>query len=273
MELTTQQNKVFEQIKAFLDSDASVFILRGYAGTGKTTMVKVIADYVEQNRQLVMMAPTGRAARVLHMKTLHKVATIHKAIYAKAHFEYKKAKNVAESEFKLVFPINQSGNGGNIVAIVDEASMVCSRKIEHELFMFGTDNLMEDLLTFVRPNFGGKVIFVGDPAQLPPVGESMSNALRTEYFQEQGLKVVEAELTEVLRQKGDSVILKNAMMIRNLLKKDKRNQLVFEEQKDDVEIVPSEQFLDRYLNYRKESGRHDCVIICFSNKSANRYNT
>lgn len=138
--------------------------------------------------------------------------------------------------------------------------------------MFGTDNLMEDLLTFVRPNFGGKVIFVGDPAQLPPVGESVSNALRAEYFKEKGLKVIEAELTEVLRQKDDSVILKNAMMIRNLLKKDKRNQLVFEEQKDDVETVPSEQFLDKYLNYRKESGKHDSVIICYSNKSANRYN-
>ena len=150
--------------------------------------------------------------------------------------------------------------------------MVCSRKIEHELFMFGTDNQMDDLLTFVRPNFGGKVIFVGDPAQLPPVGESVSNALRAEYFQEKGLKVIEAELTEVLRQKNDSVILKNAMMIRDLLKKDKRNQLVFEEQKDDVEMVPSEQFLDKYLKYRKESGRHDSVIICFSNKSANRYN-
>lgn len=97
--------------------------------------------------------------------------------------------------------------------------MVCSRKIEHELFMFGTDNLMEDLLTFVRPNFGGKVIFVGDPAQLPPVGESVSNALRAEYFKEKGLKVIEAELTEVLRQKDDSVILKNAMMIRDLLKR------------------------------------------------------
>lgn len=131
---------------------------------------------------------------------------------------------------------------------------------------------MEDLLTFVRPNFGGKVIFVGDPAQLPPVGESVSNALRAEYFQEKGLKVIEVELTEVLRQKNDSVILKNAMMIRDLLKKDKRNQLVFEEQKDDVEMVPSEQFLDKYLKYRKESGRHDSVIICFSNKSANRYN-
>ena len=272
MELTTQQNIVFEQIKAFLNSDASVFILRGYAGTGKTTMVKVIADYIKQSRQLAMMAPTGRAARVLAMKTGHKAVTIHKAIYAKAHVEPKKVKDVAESEYKFVFPINESENGGNIVAIVDEASMVCSRKIEHELFIFGTDNLMEDLLTFVRPNFGGKVIFVGDPAQLPPVGESVSNALRAEYFKEKGLKVVEAELTEVLRQKGDSVILKNAMMIRDLLQKDKRNQLVFEEQKDDVEMVPSEQFLDKYLKYRKESGRHDSVIICYSNKSANRYN-
>ena len=272
MELTIQQNKVFEQIKAFLNSDASVFILRGYAGTGKTTMVKVIADYIEQTHQLAMMAPTGRAARVLAMKTGHTATTIHKAIYSRAHVEPKKVKNIAESEFKFVFSINNSENGGNIVAIVDEASMVCSRKIEHELFMFGTDNLMEDLLTFVRPNFGGKVIFVGDPAQLPPVGESVSNALRATYFKEKGLKVIEAELTEVLRQKDDSVILKNAMMIRDLLKKDKRNQLVFEEQKDDVETVPSEQFLDKYLNYRKESGRHDSVIICYSNKSANRYN-
>ena len=272
MELTVQQNEVFGKIKAFLDSDASVFILRGYAGTGKTTMVKVIADYIMQSRQLVIMAPTGRAARVLAAKTGHDAVTIHKAIYDKAHIVSKKVKDPAESEYKLVFPIRKSEYEGNIVAIVDEASMVCSRKIEHELFVFGTDNILEDLLTFVRPNFGGKVIFVGDPAQLPPVGESVSNALRAEYFKEKGLKVIEAELTEVLRQKDDSVILKNAMMIRDLLKKDKRNQLVFEEQKDDVETVPSEQFLDKYLNYRKESGKHDSVIICYSNKSANRYN-
>lgn len=103
--------------------------------------------------------------------------------------------------------------------------MVCSRKIDHELFMFGTDNQMDDLLTFVRPNFGGKVLFVGDPAQLPPVGESVSNALRAEYFQEKGLKVIETELTEVLRQKNDSVILKNAMMIRDLLKKTNETNL------------------------------------------------
>ena len=272
MELTVQQNEVFGKIKAFLDSDASVFILRGYAGTGKTTMVKVIADYIMQSRQLMIMAPTGRAARVLAAKTGHDAVTIHKAIYDKAHIVSKKIKDPAESEYKLVFPIRKSEYEGNIVAIVDEASMVCSRKIEHELFVFGTDNILEDLLTFVRPNFGGKVIFVGDPAQLPPVGEPDSNALRANYFQKKGLKVVDAELTEVLRQKGNSIILKNAMMIRDLLKKDKRNHFVFEEQKDDVETISPEQFLDKYLNYRKNSGKHDSVIICYSNKSANRYN-
>lgn len=272
MELTTQQNKVFEQIKAFMKSDASVFILRGYAGTGKTTMVKVIADYIAQSRQVVLMAPTGRAARVLCTKTGHKAMTIHKAIYAKACLVSKKVKDIADSEFKFVFPIRGSEDAGNVVAIVDESSMVCSRKIEHELFVYGTDNLLQDLLTFVRPNFGGKVIFVGDPAQLPPVGEPVSNALRAEYFQDKGFKVVETELTEVLRQKGDSVILKNAMMIRNLLKRKRRNQLVFEERKGDVEVVPSEHFLDSYIDYRKKSGKHDSVIICYSNKSANKYN-
>ena len=79
MELTAQQNKVFEQIKAFLNSDASVFVLRGYAGTGKTTMVKEVARYISQSRQLTMMAPTGRAARVLFAKkTGYKATTIHR---------------------------------------------------------------------------------------------------------------------------------------------------------------------------------------------------
>lgn len=133
MELTTQQNKVFEQIKAFLDSDASVFILRGYAGTGKTTMVKVITDYIMQTRQVALMAPTGRAARVLSAKTGYEATTIHKAIYEKAHLVPKKIKDLAESEFKFIFPIHQSEKEGNVVAIVDEASMVCSRKIEHDL--------------------------------------------------------------------------------------------------------------------------------------------
>ena len=273
MKLTEQQNIVFEKIKEFMDSEASVFILRGYAGTGKTTMVKIIADYLAESRDVHLMAPTGRAARVLSTKTGRPAVTIHKAIYEKACVVSKKdVKDIAESEFKFVFPVRRNEHGGRIAAIVDESSMVCSRKIEHELFVFGTDNLMEDLLDFVRPDFGGKIIFVGDPAQLPPVGEPFSNAFRVEYFTERGLKVMEAELTEVLRQKGDSIILKNAMMIRDLLKKEKRNNLVFEEKEGDVETVLSSEFLEKYLDYRKQSGKHDSVVICFSNSSASRYN-
>lgn len=272
MELTKQQNEVFKKIKAFMESDASVFILRGYAGTGKTTMVKVVADYITQSRNMYLMAPTGRAARVLSQKTKRMATTIHKAIYEGTCLVSKVTKDIAETEFKLFFPISESKQDGKNVVIVDEASMLCSRKIKHELYKFGSDNLMEDLLTFIRPGFGGKVIFVGDPAQLPPVGESVSNALRAEYFQKQGLKVVEAELTEVLRQKNDSIILKNAMMIRDLLKKDKRNSLVFEEKKDDVETISANCFLEKYLDYRKKSDKNDSVVICFSNKSASRYN-
>ena len=272
MILTRQQQKVFNSIKEFMNGDASVFILRGYAGTGKTTMVKTIAEYLAQSRDVYLMAPTGRAARVLAAKTDRPAVTIHKAIYEKACVVSKNVKDVAESEFKFLFPVRKNEYGGKIVAIVDEASMVCSRKIEHELFEFGTDNLMEDLLDFVRPDFGGKVIFVGDPAQLPPVGENVSNALRASYFEERGLKVVETELTEVLRQKGDSIILKNAMMIRDLLKNKKRNCLVFEEKENDVETVSPDIFLSKYLDYRKLSGKHDSVVICYSNRAASKYN-
>jgi ATP-dependent exoDNAse len=272
MELTIQQNKVLERIKDFLNSDASVFILRGYAGTGKTTMVKVISNYISQSREVKLMAPTGRAARILCDKTGLDASTIHRAIYGSAFVVSKKVDTIAESEFKLVFPVNKSEFGGSLVTIVDEASMVCSRKIEHELYVFGSDNLLEDLLEFVRPSFGGKIIFVGDPAQLPPVGESVSNALTTEYFKSRNLKVVEEELTDVIRQKNDSVILKNAMMIRDILKKEKRNHLVFEEREGDVERIPSGEFLKKYLEHRRKSGIHDSVIICYSNRTASMYN-
>lgn len=269
MELTSQQQKILDGVKQFMESDASVFILRGYAGTGKTTMVKQIADYVCQKRLVALMAPTGRAARVLGKKTGYGATTIHKVIYGKASLATKKVDDIAESEFKLCFPINKVDQ--KIVAIVDEASMLCSKTMEQELFRFGTNNLMDDLLTFVRPSFGGKIIFVGDPAQLPPVGELDSLALNEEFFINKGLKVMTGELTEVLRQKGESAILKNAMKIRGLLQTEQRNRLVFEEKEGEVESLSGEELLDKYLNGRKNSEK-DSVVICFSNQSAYQYN-
>ncbi len=270
MQLTTKQQEVFDQIKEFIESDASVFILRGYAGTGKTTMVKQIADYVAGIRDLHLMAPTGRAARVLHEKTGHEASTIHKAIYGEPDLATKETKVLADSEFKICFSIAQTS--GKDVAIVDESSMLSTKKSEHELFVFGTDNLMDDLLTFIRPQFGGKVIFVGDPAQLPPVGQSCPDALNADFFREKGLKVMEAQLTEVLRQSGDSVILKNAMMIRDLLDSDKRNRLVFDEHKDDVETIKPGEFLPMCVDAIKAGDRSKSVVICFSNKTASKYN-
>lgn len=270
MKLTVQQQQILNRIGEFMESDASVFILRGYAGTGKTTMVKHIVDYMSQSRRVVLMAPTGRAARVLSVKTGYEANTIHKTIYGTGSLVSKEVKNVAEAEFKLCFPINMTD--GKIVAVVDEASMLCSRTMEQEMFKFGTDNLMDDLLTFVRPSYGGKVIFVGDPAQLPPVGESDSQALNEAFFIARGLKVMTGTLTEVLRQTGDSVILKNAMKIRELLDMEKRNRLVFEEKVGDVESISDGEFLNKYFDARKNDGENNSVVICFSNQSAFQYN-
>lgn len=272
MTLTTQQQQVLNKIKEFIESDASVFILHGYAGTGKTTIIKHIANYISQSKKcFFLMAPTGRASRVLEMKSGYPASTIHHAIYDRAALESKESQDIAEAELKLCFPIKIITNG-SIIAIVDEASMLCSLKNEQELFKFGTNNLMNDLLTFVRPSYGGKIIFVGDPAQLPPIGESISNALNTDYFIEKGLKVMHDELTEVLRQSGDSVILKNAMQIRNLLKQEKRNRLIFEEKNGDVESLPSDKILEKYMEIRKHTTQKDCAIICYSNRSASEYN-
>lgn len=268
--LTSSQQSVFDQIKTFIQSDANVFILRGYAGTGKTTMIQTIVEEISKNTTVVLMAPTGRAARVLASKTNHQASTIHRAIYGKAAITAKKCDDIADLEFKYVFPVNL--NNEKIVSIIDEASMLCSRTIQQELFQFGTDNLMDDLLTYVRPSFGGKLIFVGDPAQLPPVGEPDSNALKREYFEGKGLKVMEAELTEVLRQSGESIILKNAMQIRNLLEKDKRNRLVFEEKANEVEVLETGKLLEHYLTDRRATNRNDSVVICYTNQSAYLYN-
>lgn len=268
--LTQQQQQVLDSIKEFMESDASVFILRGYAGTGKTTMVKQIVDYIAKSRNVRLMAPTGRAARVLETKTGYEATTIHKAIYSTGGMVTKEVEDVAESEFKICFPVSVSN--GNIVAIIDEASMLCSKTTEQELFRFGTDNLMDDLLTYVRPSFGGKVILVGDPAQLPPVGESVSQALNPDFFLEKGLKVMQAELREVMRQTGDSVILKNAMQIRDLLDSGKRNRMVFDEKVEDVVSLPAHELLSQYMHERRQSGGNNCVVICYSNQSASEYN-
>ena len=271
MILTIQQKHVLENIKIFMQSNAQIFILRGYAGTGKTTMVKQIADFINTERKVYLMAPTGRAARVLTQKTGYDATTIHRGIYEKECSISKKVNDIAERRLNICFHIKDTHQEKSAV-IVDEASMLSSKTSLNEIFLFGTNNLMDDLLTFARPSFGGKLIFVGDPAQLPPVGQAESCALNPQFFKEKGLKVMTAELTEVLRQTEDSVIFKNAMTIRNLLTQSRRNHLVFEEKPNDVEMLKPEQILPQYYTLRQVNNENDQVIICFSNRTANKYN-
>ena len=273
MNLTVQQQNVLDKVKQFMQSDASVFILCGYAGTGKTTMIRQIYEYITHDKSpaasVCLTAPTGRAARVLERKVGYPAATIHRTIY-NGEIHVMENDNTADTHFKYYFSLNQTGNR-NIV-IVDEASMLSSLSPDTELFCFGSGKLIDDLLTFTRVGFGGKLILVGDPAQLPPVGESESKALSKEFFENKGLKVVKCELTEVLRQSEDSIILKNAMQIRDLLNSEQRNHLVFETKKGKVEEIPEGELVNSYIKTKIASGRNNCILIAFSNRQVQQYN-
>lgn len=273
MILTAHQSLVIEKIKHFLNNPtAQIFILRGYAGTGKTTLIKTMLTLLQaEDYACHLMAPTGRAARILSTKTGVEATTIHKGIYELEALDSNNSEDKADLKIKWKFPIKQYLAHRSVV-IVDEASMVSAKKHEQELFQFGTDVLLDDLLTFARPHEGGKLILVGDPAQLPPVGENVSQALTSDYFLQRSLTVTEADLTEVLRQGSESIILKNAMMLRDVLQSQQRNHLVFEEKPGEVEVLPSQSLLTLYLSERTKEGSPSSVVLCFSNKVASLYN-
>lgn len=162
----------------------------------------------------------------------------------------------------------------DMLYIVDESSLISSKRTQNEFLHFGTDVLIDDLLTFVQPALGGKIIFVGDPAQLPPVGDNRSAALDESFFQEKGLATESFELTEVVRQKGESIVLKNAMIVRDLLKKDStnRNQLCYERKEGEVEDVTPMEVVSRFVEDLPQPEIGNSVVVCFSNAKVKDYN-
>lgn len=264
--LTDQQQNALNEIEKFLAGDASVFILKGYAGTGKTTLLTYILKMLDdQNLPYQLMAPTGRAAKVIFDKTGCAATTIHKGIYS---FERLEDKKKSGENFRLIFPL-RINTGSHPICIVDEASMISSQKNFHEIYQFGTDVLLDDLLTFAAPNSGGKIIFIGDPAQLPPVSDSRSLALEESHFQSLGLKTMGCELTEVLRQ-ADNAIARNALAIREMLRTNRFANFSFELKTNEVE--PLSDLVGHFCqNFNVESDRNP-VVITYSNKLAQHYN-
>ncbi len=272
LSLSLDQQSTLEGIQRFLESNEHVFILKGYAGTGKTTILKGIIDFLKaQKKQVEVMAPTGRAAKVLRDKT-GEGQTIHKTIYNFKELETTEdEKDDAGSSFHYYFPISQITDNETVL-IIDEASMVSSKESHHELFTFGSGVLLDDLITYSRiPVSKGKLILVGDPAQLPPVGDNQSLALSEEYFQSLGFKAASATLTTVKRQDQNS-ILENAFRIRSLIgnKQKPSFQFLFD-QTNSFEIT-TDHIPDQYVREFPVPEIGNGVIIAFSNSQCHQYN-
>lgn len=265
MVLTEQQNQAMRMIEKFIaDNNSQVFILKGYAGTGKTTLIRNMTDYLSsQSLQVQLMAPTGRAAKVLRSKLKDfDASTVHKGIYKFSHLVVEES----EGELRYVFPLKDNNERG--VCIIDEASMISSRKANSELFQFGSGVLIDDLLSYARVHFGGKIIFVGDPMQLPPVGDNCSVALDETYFTNLKMNVSHFELTDIVRQDKGSCILSNATKIRELMRGNERNHLVFEKKEGEVMDVGAMEVARKYC----EDSEKKSAIVCFSNQQAAEYN-
>lgn len=266
--LTNDQRNALEMLHAFLESDERVFILQGYAGSGKTTLLMGFVEYLESlKKNYQLMAPTGRAAKVIRDKTKKEATTIHRGIYNFERLDAIEAENelVEEQSYHYVFPINQISDDKSIL-IIDEASMISNKESKHELFTFGTGFLLNDLLTYAKVSTSNnKLIFVGDPAQLQPVGDNKSLALDPDYFSNVlNLRTKIVELTKVVRQ-NDNLILKNAEKIRNLIFSEKRKELKFDyDASSFVQSNPNvfyEHFVDTFPSPKVGDG----IIIAYSN--------
>lgn len=266
--LTNDQRNALERLNAFLESDERVFILQGYAGSGKTTLLKGFVEYLKSlEKKYQLMAPTGRAAKVIREKTNKEATTIHRGIYNFERLDAIEAENelLEEQSYHYVFPINQISEDQNIL-IIDEASMVSSKESKHELFTFGTGFLLNDLLTYSKiSTSNNKLIFVGDPAQLPPVGDNKSLALDPDYFiRDLNLSTKTAELSEVVRQ-NDNLILKNAEKIRSLIFSENRKELKFDYDAESFVQSNPNDFYENFAETFPTPKVGDGVIIAFSN--------
>ena len=286
---TSEQCEAIDRIGEFLMSrhGMALFLLRGYAGTGKTTLVSaLVKTLVQLDQPVVLMAPTGRAAKVFSSYAGQPAYTIHKRIY--------RQKSITDTDsFSLNVNLSK-----HTLFIVDEASMISNEGLSSSVF--GTGRLLDDLIQYVYSGEGCRLMLLGDTAQLPPVGEEESPALMPSLLESYGLQVYEKTLTQVMRQLSESGILYNATAIRYRLTAMQHGIAPAPSPSTtsplrgapnsplrgattsplcgdivpapDVAPISGADLIDSLETSYSRWGADDCMIICRSNKRANIYN-
>ncbi|MGV6829209.1 MAG: ATP-dependent DNA helicase [Flavobacteriales bacterium] len=262
---TIKQNIALQLLAQFALSEVKneIFLLKGYAGTGKTTIIGTLVKNISKiNKTVVLLAPTGRAAKVISNYSQKKAFTIHKKIY------YPKTLKGGGINFTL-----QKNKHRNTIFIVDEASMIPDINKESKFFENGS--LLDDLLQYIYAGFQCKLILIGDTAQLPPIKLDVSPALDQSVLENfYNKKVISIELDEVLRQKKDSGILVNATRIRNRLEEGFFDIFTFSNLDYPDIFIPTDgyELMDAINEAYYNEGNEDTVFIVRSNKRANLYN-
>ena len=261
---TQEQAHALEVFAEFLtDRDPhAVMILRGSAGTGKTTLSGAIVRTLKEIRQKVMLlAPTGRAAKVFSLNSGSPAYTIHRRIYREKSF------SGVEGQFNL-----NDNLYTDTLFMVDEASMIANMGLGG--MSFGSGCLLDDLVHFVYQGRNDRLLLIGDKAQLPPVGEEESPALHAAMLEGYGLKVYECDLNEVLRQSEESGILYNATMIRQMITHDDITQLpkIRFVGYPDIKPMPGSELIEALADSYHHVGLDDTIVVTRSNKRANIFN-
>ena len=262
---TPEQGQALDVFTQFMTdrSDQVVMILRGSAGTGKTTLAGAIVKAMAALKQkLILLAPTGRAAKVFSLYAGHAAYTIHRRIYRQ-----KSAGDL--SSFNLNDNLNR-----DTLFVVDEASMIANLGLGESAF--GSGCLLDDLMQFVYNGQNCRLLLIGDRAQLPPVGETESPALSAHVLRGYGMQVYETDLNQVLRQSEDSGILWNATMIRGAWREERGERIVLPRIRfqgfADIQVVTGDELIETLSSSYYHVGMDETIVITRSNKRANIYN-
>lgn len=260
---TPSQYTLIKGISNFIlnKKDEKVFLLKGFAGTGKTTMINAIVNCLSEFKyKSVLLAPTGRAAKVISSYTGQNASTIHRKIY--------KQKSAKDGFGKFILSFNTHSD---TFFIIDEVSMIANNTGESNVF--GTGRLLDDVFSYVFSGNNCNLILIGDEAQLPPIGLDISPALDKYELGKYGYNLQHTTMTDIVRQALDSGILFNSFKIREMIKNHTKGYPELQTKRfDDIIRLQGIDLVEEIENSYSYVGMDETIIVCRSNKRANKYN-